>query len=228
MVGYPESAEQIEKFKNQGLDFDQVIFLVDTDEEEPDKTLIERHAGDYGYNHEENKEKAGALLDLYKEHFEERVAEVSFNGSLNDVYHRVLLSLDPFQVRIDDPEIVRTTGDLAENEPPITKGEYGDFCPVTFINESWLFPGTDEFEVQVKQRTYRCAGEEEKTQFETSYKSISEEPQRPPQPHIMFVGPRGAGVHTQMMMVADKFKLDTFEVLEAYLKRLTDEKTLRK
>ena len=126
-------------------------------------------------------------------------------------------------MRIDDPEIVRTTGDLAENEPPITKGEYGDFCPVTFINESWLFPGTEEFEVQVKQRTYRLAGEDEKTEFETSYKviqQICEQPQRPPQPHIMFVGPKGSGVHTQMMMIADKFKLDTFEVLDVFKKRL--------
>jgi hypothetical protein len=81
----------------------------------------------------------------------------------------------------------------------------------------------------VKERTYRIAGELEKEMFEQDPMSfIWEGYQRPPQPHIMFVGPQGSGLHTQLNMVSDKYKLETFNILEAFLQRLTDEKTKRK
>lgn len=40
----------------------------------------------------------------------------------------------------------------------------------------------------------------------------------------MFIGPKGSGVKTQISLVCDKYKLSSMNVLETFLKRLTEEK----
>ena len=54
------------------------------------------------------------------------------------VWQSLLNSFDPFEFKIDDPAMVRATGDLGANDRQLIKGESGDYCPVTLINESWL------------------------------------------------------------------------------------------
>jgi len=86
MINFPETAEQIEKFKAEGLDFDKIIYLVDTNEEDPGKVFIDRNAHNDTYNHEKALEIAANKLALYKEQFEDKVVEVSCNGSIEDVF----------------------------------------------------------------------------------------------------------------------------------------------
>lgn len=35
LIGFPESEEQINKLKEHGIDFDRILYLTDTNEEEP-------------------------------------------------------------------------------------------------------------------------------------------------------------------------------------------------
>lgn len=51
---------------------------------------------------------------------------------------------------------------------PVPKGALGEFCPVTYFNESWLFPGgvTGEgLEQYVHGKIYKFAGEKEMEAF---------------------------------------------------------------
>jgi len=41
MINFPETLEQVEKFKAEGLDFDKIIYLVDTNEDDPGKIFID-------------------------------------------------------------------------------------------------------------------------------------------------------------------------------------------
>lgn len=90
-------------------------------------------------------ETAEALLNLYGEAFEEtQLLKVSCNGTEDEVFIRTLMVLDPFFMKCDILDNVKTTEDLGENEPRLVKGEYGDFCPVVLNKDSWLFPGSGE------------------------------------------------------------------------------------
>jgi len=42
MVGFPETEEHINKLKESGLDFDRIIYLNDTNEEEPGVEIKKR------------------------------------------------------------------------------------------------------------------------------------------------------------------------------------------
>lgn len=149
MLGYPETAEQVEKFREEGLDFDRIIFLTDTNEEEVGKIFVDRNIDNTTYDHDKETENANNLKALYGEQFEEKLSEVSCNGSIEEVFTRVLATLDPFFILVDNNENVKTTEDLAEDEYPITIGEYGNYCPVTLTNDSWLFPVVDGPELEV-------------------------------------------------------------------------------
>jgi YHS domain-containing protein len=89
------------------------------------------------------------------------------------------------------------SAELGEEDRPLTKGETGDFCPITLRNESYLFPGLSDFEASVKGRMYKFAGEKELEEFKIDpMKYIYEGFTQPPQPHFMIVGARGSGVST--------------------------------
>jgi len=96
MINFPETLEQVEKFKAEGLDFDKIIYLVDTNEDDPGKIFIDWNAHNDTYNHDKALELAAAKLALYKEQFEDKVVEVSCNGTTDEVFTRILTALDPF------------------------------------------------------------------------------------------------------------------------------------
>jgi len=131
---------------------------------------------------------------------------------------------------VDAPENVRTTEDLGEDDKPLPRGEYGNFCPVTFTNESWLYPGADESEVQVNERVYKLAGDKEAELFKANPgKYITAEGiQKPPEPHIMFIGPRGSGVSTQIELICQKYKVPEFKLKDELLAKLKAAKNERK
>ena len=142
---------------------------------------------------------------------------------------RVYAAIDPFFTQVDNPENVRNTDELGEEDKPLPKGEYGYFCPVTLTNDTWLYPGSEEFEAQVYERVYRLAGEKELEDFKADpMKYIEEGIQRPPEPHIMIVGPKGSGVTTQIEMICKKYKIPSFGIKNEFLTKLRVEKDERK
>jgi adenylate/nucleoside-diphosphate kinase len=111
--------------------------------------------------------------------------------------------IDPFYLKADVPDDVRTTADLGEDDRSLPKGDFGDFCPVTYVTDNWLVKGSSENEVTVFGKTYWFAGEKEADLFKlnpTKYlltkDGRSELPLTPPPPKIMIVGTKGAGVTT--------------------------------
>ena len=141
-----------------------------------------------------------------KEHInEEIVKEIACNGQESDVFIRIRAEIDPFFIQIDNPDDVRTTADLDEDGKKLPKGDFADFCPVTYVNDNWIVRGNPEFESTVFGRTYLFAGEKEQeefkfnpqkylvTQFSDNKKDI---PLNPPPPKIMIIGVKGSGVTT--------------------------------
>jgi len=62
MLGFPHTEIQVARLKEYGLNFDRVLFMNDTSEEEPGKQLKERfvkaHGSDMGYEWEKESENA--------------------------------------------------------------------------------------------------------------------------------------------------------------------------
>jgi len=138
--------------------------MTDTNEEEPGKEVKARMGELYDWEFE--SEQAAKVLALCKEHLnEEVVKEISCNGSQDDVFIRIRAEIDPFFIQCDNPDDVRTTADLGEEERKLPKGDFGDFCPVTYVNDKWLFRGNPEVEATVFGRTYLFAGEKELEEF---------------------------------------------------------------
>jgi adenylate/nucleoside-diphosphate kinase len=81
LLGFPETQDQIEKLKGHGIEFDKIIFLNDTNEENPGDELRKRNDGIELYDFDFENEIAQKALALAKEHLgEENVREISCNG----------------------------------------------------------------------------------------------------------------------------------------------------
>lgn len=181
------------------------------------------------------------MLALAKEHLgEENVKEISCNGDAKEkVFVRLRNEIDPFYLKVDSSDDVRTTADLGEEDKRLPKGDFGEYCPVTLMRDGWLVRGNPENEVTIYGKTYWFAGEKEAELFKfnpqlylpsllLSSTSSSRSFLQPPTPKIMVLGHRGAGTTTLMRMLCEKFKLNEFELKKEYLKRLAEEKDKRK
>lgn len=173
---------------------------------------------------------------MAKEHLgEENVKEINCGGAVETVLIRIRNEIDPFYFKIDIPEDVRVSADLGEEDKRLPKGDFGDYCPVTYVNDNWLVRGNPEQEVTIFGKTYWLAGEKEAEKFKFNPKDYLKAqsgeatlPLSPPPPKIMILGHRGAGTSTVIKMLCDKFKLNEFELKKEYLKRLKEEKDKRK
>jgi adenylate/nucleoside-diphosphate kinase len=54
---------------------------------------------------------------------------------------------------------------LGDEDKKLPKGDFGDYCPVTYVRDNWLVLGNPEFEVIVNGKTYLLAGEKEAEEF---------------------------------------------------------------
>jgi hypothetical protein len=86
MLGFPHSEIQVTKLKEYGFDFDRVLYLNDTSEEEPGKQLKERfikqHGSDSAYEWEKETEAATKIVSVIKEFMsEEIVKEINCTGT---------------------------------------------------------------------------------------------------------------------------------------------------
>lgn len=176
------------------------------------------------------------MLALAKEHLgEETVKELSCNGTPETVFIRLRNEIDPFYLKVDNPEDVRVSADLGEEDKKLPKGDFGDYCPVTYVRDGWLVRGDPEKEITIYGKTYWPAGDEEAGKFKFNpiefLKTKTGEaklPLLPPNPKIMVLGHRGAGTTTLIRMICDKFKLEEFELKKNFLAKLKEEKEKRK
>ena len=156
------------------------------------------------YDYEYEQEHSQKVLGLAKEHLnEDNVREISCNGTVDEVLTRIRNEIDPFYLKIDSPDDVRVTADLGEEDRRLPRGDFGEYCPVTFVKDGWLMKGSSEFEVTINGKTFWLAGEKEAEEFKfcpTKFLLTKDGrealPLQPPAPKIMIVGMKGAGVTT--------------------------------
>lgn len=77
LIGFPQTAEHAEKLKAAEIGFDKVVFLTDTDEENPGSDLKKRMKGDQFFDLQAELDNGERLLGIYKEQYEDLVNEIS-------------------------------------------------------------------------------------------------------------------------------------------------------
>jgi len=117
------------------------------------------------------------------------------------VFIRIRTEVDPFFTLTDNPEDVPVSADLDEEARRLPKGDYGDYCPVTYVNQNFLVKGNSEFESSIMGKTYLFAGEKEQEEFKfnpskflLAENNLATLPLQPPAPKIMIIGNKGSGV----------------------------------
>ena len=110
------------------------------------------------------------------------------------------------------------------------RSDFGDFCPVTYLQDNFLVRGNYEFESFVFGKRYVFAGEEQKklfdnnpSQFMVAQEQAAELPILPPAPKIMVFGEKCSGATTQINMLCDKYKLESLELFKTYWARREEE-----
>ena len=104
---------------------------------------------------------------------EDLIKEISCLGTALEVIIKIRTEIDPFFLLPDNPEDNRTTADDVNIEDDdsevatkwLPKSDYGDYCPVTYVNANFLVKGSQEFESTVHGKTYWFAGEKEHEDF---------------------------------------------------------------
>ena len=167
LLGFPQTEEHATKLKDHGIQFDRILFLADQSEEDAGKETKERMGQkDMHYDWDAELESAQRALGVAKEHLGEEITrEIGATGSIDDVAIRIRAEIDPFFLRVDNPEDVRVSADLGEDDKRLPRGDFGDFCPVTYVKEGWLAKGNPEIEATVYGKTYVFAGEKEQEEF---------------------------------------------------------------
>ena len=208
LLGYPVNEANMNKLKEHGIEFDRILSLADQREEDIGKEVIERMTQqDMHYDWEAEVAKVTKTIDFLKEFLgddAEKVLDINGVGSVADVFIRIRAAIDPFFLRVDNPDDVRTSAELDEEAKRLPKGDFGDYCPVTYTKDNWLVKGSQEFETTVYGKTYWFAGEKEQEEFKfnparflTGFGGAQSLPLAPPPPKIMILGSKGSGVTTQ-------------------------------
>jgi adenylate/nucleoside-diphosphate kinase len=159
--------------------------------------------------------------------------EINATGTIEEVAVRIRFEIDPFADRCDNPDDVRDPVDPADEEAKrLPIGDFGDYCPVTYVKEGYLLKGSAEQEVQVFGKTYRLAGENELNEFKADpskfLAAASTLPLPPPPPKIMIMGMKGSGVTTQIQKLCNKYKLEELCLKDEFLAKMASEKETRK
>jgi len=213
LLGFPKTQVHLEALRDHGIQFDRVLNFGDLREEAEDigKEVIDRMTKEsMHYDWEAEQAKVTKVLEVTKEFLgeeAEKVLDINATGPIDNVWIRIRQAIDPFFLRVDNPEEVRVTADIGEpddeNYQPLPKGDFGDFCPVTYSNENWLIRGSAEFEATVYGKTYWFSGEKELEEFKfnpskflTGFGGAKSLPLAPPPPKIMIIGSKGSGITT--------------------------------
>ena len=243
LFNHPQSEEEMTKFNEFNITFDKVLYLVDQTET-PLKSLLIRT-----YPNLENleDEKLEPDLNKLKEHVnkidesikfikeklgEENVIEINCMDKIEILKLNLMMKIDPFCMRIDNKE--DAAGENEDTILPLPKGEFGDFCPVTFKDENWLFYGYKEFELMVNSRKYIFAGEKERDKFAINPKSYINLNLKPIDvvencpPHIFVTGYQGGGTSKVTDMLAKEYKMAKKDLKKEFLEIWNKERIERK
>jgi adenylate/nucleoside-diphosphate kinase len=91
------------------------------------------------YSWEQENEKSNRIIEFCKEIFsDEIVSVIEAQGTEDDVTIKIRMDIDPFYLRVDNPDDVRVSADLDEDARKLPKGDFGDYCPVTYVNDNFL------------------------------------------------------------------------------------------
>jgi hypothetical protein len=88
---------------------------------------------------------------------EENVHILPLDGDVDEVFNRICTTIDPFYPKTYEEERFRKDADVGKipdpnnddgelDIEPVQWGEFGHYCPVTFIEDNWLVPGNTEEE----------------------------------------------------------------------------------
>lgn len=151
------------------------------------------------------------------------------------MFIKLRTKIDPFFVQVDPEDIKFDYSQLPnedeENPRRGPKSDFGDYCPVTYMDSGFIVTGKADFEAFVFGKSYRFAGEKELEKFKfnpSSYLSKVKIPLPAPEPKIMIVGLKGSGVTTQIDMLAKKYKIAQCELKGKFLELLKEEKLKRR
>lgn len=246
LIGFPQTETHCKALRQYGIEVDRIIFLADKSEENPGQELSDRMNTldkTSSYDYEAELAIANGILEVVKEHLlpedmenkENVVKEIDCAGNIDQVFIKIRTEIDPFFVLPDNPEDIKVSEEYEEEDKKrIQKSDFGDYCPVTYVDANFLVRGSEEKELFVHGRRYLFAGDEEleKFKFDPSKYMIVQEngvplPLAPPAPKIMVTGIKCSGVTTQIDMICNKYKLDKLELFEEYKKLDGEEKKAR-
>lgn len=159
LVGYPHSELHVEKLKEYGFGFDRLLYMTCKDEENPGKEVVKRntHPDSLQYVWEVEDEAGKKQLTFAQEIMTteekpgaEQVTEIDCNGTPDEVFNKIRRAIDPFCLQPDKEEDIIVSADLQEdddgNKPRLPRSDFGDYCPVTFVDEGFMIKGDPEQE----------------------------------------------------------------------------------
>lgn len=242
LIGFPQTQTHCEKLADFNIDFDRIIFLSEEDaEDEPGKELTKRmtEKDEVSYDFAAELEIANAQLNVMKEWLgeekQDRVMELKeCSGTVDEVHFKIRSKLDPFFTRPDDTtDDIRVAADYEEEEiKRMPRSDFGDYCPVTYVDDGYLVKGGadeeggDPNELYVNGKRYFFAGSKEMEKFRKEparYMIVQQQgaslPIQPPAPKIMLTGNKCSGVTTQINLLCEKFKLETLDLQDAFNKK---------
>lgn len=220
--------------------------MTDPSEEEPGKEVRTRMAAQsLHYDWDAELEKATRVIGVARDFLKQPsgaeddgeggvdvTREINATGTTEEVAVRIRFEIDPFAPRCDNPDDVRDPVDPADEEAKrLPVGDFGDYCPVTYVKEGYLLKGSAEQEVQVFGKTYRLAGENEMNEFKANpakyLAAASALPISPTPPKIMIMGMKGSGVTTQIRKLCAKYKLEELALKDEFMAKMASEKATR-
>lgn len=226
MVGYPLNEEQANALKDQHLEFDKIIAMVDPEEGE---TLRKRGIEDVALL-DTDMEQAGAALGVAKDVFgDDNVIEIECHEDITTVHHRICAGIDPLFTQVDDETISRTRADCPDEGLQLPWGPIANFDPVIYKEQNWLFPGNPEIEMGVGEKLYNFASEIEQEKFKLNPEGfIPRTIANVIPPHILIAGIRGSGVATFLCLLEGKYGMSSIELKSKFLEILDRERKSRR
>lgn len=236
MIGFPQTETHCLKLKEYGIEFDRILFLSDKSEENVGQEITDRMNlnSQTAYDYEAELEIANNIIAIVKENCipEEReiLKEIDCSGTIEEVFIKIKTEVDPFFCQADNPDDVFISedfigGDEDEGKKRIPKSDFGNFCPVTYVDSNSLIKGSEEQELFVYGKRYLFAGETELEKFKfnpAKYMPVQSNgaslPLAPPAPKIMITGTKCSGVTSQIKMLCEKYKLESCEFMKEYQK----------
>jgi len=216
LIGYPGLEEEVQAMKDTFVGLDKVIYLSDpTGGEE-----LKKRGAESDCELDKELEQVERTVGLVRDGFGEEIfVEISCVGDELAIHRRICGVLDPFFLLPDDEATIRVKADVQEEDLPLPLGDGGHYDPVILTHEAWLMPGSPDFEAYVMGRRYNFVSEKELEQFKSFPADYVRGKLALPPPHVMLLGVRGAGLHTQMDLIKQQFMIESLELKEKFVER---------